>query len=46
MKSIKSLHSFSCNAKQVGMPSYWFATTISNDRQPEGIRVREGAGYA
>jgi len=46
MKSVKSLHNFSLRAKQVAMPSYWFATEICNDRQPEGIRVREGAGYA
>jgi len=24
----------------------WSATEISNDRAPQGTRVREGAGYA
>jgi len=46
MKTLMSVYNFSHKAKQVGTPSYWFATEIINDRQPEGTRVREGAGYA
>lgn len=47
MKTVTSLHCFSQVAKQAGfMPTYWSAIEISNDRQPENVRVLEGAGYA
>jgi hypothetical protein len=40
----QSLHRLTnCIAKQAGfMPTYWSVISLSNDRLPEGYRVREG----
>lgn len=39
MQKLQSLHRFICEAKQVGMNSYWSAISLSNDRTPESSGV-------
>jgi len=38
---IRSLHSFSCTAKQVAMPTYWSAINLGNDREPGTVGSKE-----
>jgi hypothetical protein len=38
---IHSLHSFSCTAKQVAMPTYWSAINLGNDREPGTVGSKE-----
>lgn len=41
---IRSLHSFNCTAKQVGMPTYWSAISLGNDREPGRMGLLEKDG--
>jgi len=38
---IRSLHRFSCTAKQVAMPTYWSAIGLGNDREPGTVGSKE-----